>query len=409
MSGKFSSGVALELATVVATAALIAIAAFVADSAASQWQSAVRAETKWSAAAVESTRSVYLDEAPRALSLTQAEIRNEVYRQDLGTGSGRLRDESEIAGYSNQLARITSGQATAVEERYRLEGGGFDINARLGDLRSSQQVASRGAVEDSLAEGDARQRISWVLAWLCVPCVVGFIVMRRRRPGRRTSSAGGDPDLIPDPWQVRDQGWAAWGALAAWVLLALVPVLQIDVGGRAARADAEASRLATQIAAEIEVSQLHESLRSQIRFAGLELSTPADAREVAAVGQGDAVLARWAAAEREVVSRWVDAATTMTSAPAFADGIDPPLVAAINSTPGEWERLGDEQTSSFEAASRYGSSATFLSVAMLLAAMAATGFATVSPSRGRRISRAVSLLLLVCALTATTAGLRAAF
>jgi hypothetical protein len=397
------SGLALEVATAVATAALIAVAALVADSAAGHWEAAAREETRWSAAAVEDARTVYLDEAPRALSLTLAEIRRDTYRRVLGTGSDRLGDESEVAGYAGQLARVTSGQAGVVAERYRLDGGGYDVNARLGDLTDAEQVGGRDAVEESLAAGDARQRTSWVLALLCVPCVVVFVVLRRR-PGRRAATPPDEPDVIPDPWQVRGRGWVAWGALAAWLLVALVPVVQVEVGGRSARATAEASRLATQVTAEIELSQLHASLRNDVSFTGLELTSAADARDVAAVGQEDVELARWAAAEREVVARWSEAATAMTAAPAFEDGIDPALVAAINSDQDDWEQRGDEQAVAFETASQLGSSETFLAVALLLAALAATGFSSMGSRGGRRVAEAASMLLLVCALTASAAG-----
>jgi hypothetical protein len=397
------SGLALEVATAVATAALIAVAALVADSAAGHWQTAAREETRWSAAAVEDARAVYLDEAPRALSLTLAEIRQETYRRDLGTGSDRLGDESEVAGYAEQLARVTSGQAGVVDERNRLDDGGYDVNARLGDLTDAEQVGGRDAVEASMASGDARQRLSWVLALLCVPCVVAFVVLRRR-PRRPTATSPDEPDVIPDPWQARGRGWVAWGALVAWMLVALVPVVQVEVGGRASRAGAEASRLATQVTAEIELSQLHESLRNDVRFTGLELTSAADARDVAAVGQDDVDLFRWAAAEREVVARWADAARAMTAAPEADDGIDPALVAAISSDPGDWEQRGAEQAAAFETASRLGSSETFLAVALLLGALAATGFSATGTSTGRRVAEAASLLLLVCALTATAAG-----
>lgn len=93
---------------------------------------------------------------------------------------------------------------------------------------------------------------------------------------------------------------------------------------------------------------------------------------------------------------------------AHAGGIDPALVAALNSDPDDWQRRGADQASAFETASGYGSSATFLAVAMLLAALAATGFSTVSAGRDRTVSEAASLLLLTCALTATAAGVGAA-
>lgn len=403
MSGRIS-GVALEIATAVATAVLIAAAAYLSGSAGGDWQSAAREETRWSAAAVEDVRSVYLEETPRAFTVTLAEIRRGVYRTELGAGPDRLGDESEIAGYDEQLARATASEAPLVDERYELDGGGYDVNARLADLTSSEIARGRDAVEESMAAGDARQRVSWVLALLCVPCVIAFVVLRRR-PASRASEAPDDPDVIPDPWQVRGRGWVAWGAFVAWLLLALLPVVQVDVGGRAARAGAESSRLATQVTSEIELSQLHSSLVNDIRFTGLELTNAADARDVAAVGQEDAELSRWAAAERAVASRWSEAAAAMVASPEFEDGIDPALVAAINTDPDDWEQRGEEQAEASDTASRLGSSDTFLAVSLLLAALAATGFSSVGTRGGRRVAEAASMLLLLGALAAGAGGL----
>jgi hypothetical protein len=129
----------LLTAAAVVAAALGGRAALLSDRGSDTYSASIRQHAKQAAATVEDIRYLFADEAGFALRATIAEVRAEELRRAAQRLTGRDREQLLAeASAQEQVAEVTRSASEAAAQEYRLEGGGFDLMARLADLRARQ-------------------------------------------------------------------------------------------------------------------------------------------------------------------------------------------------------------------------------------------------------------------------------
>jgi hypothetical protein len=168
---------AILLALAAAVAAVLgARAAVVSSSASGTWQTAVREEVKRSAALVEDVRYVYAVEAAVALRSAAAAVEADELRQSAGS----LGDPEKTAAESQAFVRQTSADALAgafdlTKDRRYHEGDGYDVAARLADVRNEHPdlvALDPGATMD---KGGEDSQHGWRLVAATIPAAVAFL------------------------------------------------------------------------------------------------------------------------------------------------------------------------------------------------------------------------------------------
>ena len=171
------------------TAALFGRAALLSGDASDQWQQALRQELKRSAAVVEDVRYVYGDEAPLAYDGATLEILAQEYRSAAKDVSPAARSLLLVEARTNEelLKVVTGGSEILKDERYRLEGGGYDLGKRLADVRQENADLITINPDDPQALGDALSEQATNTISLGALAPVAFLlgslgqVFRRRR------------------------------------------------------------------------------------------------------------------------------------------------------------------------------------------------------------------------------------
>lgn len=126
----------LASAAVVA-AALGGRAAMLSDRGSDTYSASIRQHAKQAAATVEDVRYVYDDEAVFALRVAQAELRAEELRRQARRLPPAEREAVIVEAVAQeQVAEISASVSELATDEYRLEGGGFDLPARLADQRN---------------------------------------------------------------------------------------------------------------------------------------------------------------------------------------------------------------------------------------------------------------------------------
>lgn len=185
----------LALVAAIATGVLPCWAAWLSARADGGWQTALREELKWSAAAVEDTRFVYTDQAPDIFGADLADARAAALRRVAGrpglpgeVARAEARAALELAFRTRQRLGLSPGQ----ERAYRRPDGSFDLQRRLADERNLHPDLVKLDPELRQATGDrASGQAGWVAAALLPVAGAGLLAAlasqasRKRRQGRR--------------------------------------------------------------------------------------------------------------------------------------------------------------------------------------------------------------------------------
>jgi hypothetical protein len=165
----------LALAAIVA-AMLGARAAVISSDASGEWQTAVREEVKRSAALVEDVRYAYGAEAAVALRTAAAAIEADELRRSAGPLSGAEKAAVEAEAFIRQTtADLMAGAFDLTKDPKYRAGDGYDVAARLADIRNEHPelvALDPGATMD---QGSADSQHAWLLVAAVIPAAVAFL------------------------------------------------------------------------------------------------------------------------------------------------------------------------------------------------------------------------------------------
>jgi hypothetical protein len=184
-------GVAILLAvTAIAAAIVAALSSGLASQAGDAWQSALRTETKRSAAAVTDIGSVYQTEIPQAVAVVSARLQEARLREAAAGAVGQVAAALTVeADAQKGIAEAVSGMVPlASDATYALPGGGLNLSQRLADVRSTNADLVALDPDAIQAQGDAfaAQATSltlalWPFAFAALFGVMAEPFRRRRR------------------------------------------------------------------------------------------------------------------------------------------------------------------------------------------------------------------------------------
>ena len=410
-SAALADGNVRQAIVTLSVAVLVAAATAVSGVANDHWASSVRAETRWSAAAVETLRHLYAREAPVAFDVALAEVRARALDDAAAAAAGddgiRARFEGEVEGQvSWHLRRSLEDTDSLLNVAYALPGGGFDVAARLADLQDREGDLLAEDPARTVAAGDRARVVAEALAALTLPTVLLYITVElvlaaRSSRGRRgtarpgslwrqgATASGDDADLVPRPWAVDGRRRpAVVVAFAAWFLVAILPFAQLHAAHVASRAGSESSRAAATVSALIAGGQQRQSFLLDVEGALLtDLSLRSVAREWAtAVVPGTL-------ADAEAVVTAADAAALagmraitaeMTRLPGTADGVDARLADLAGADLDAASAVQQDQGNLLDQADHAQSRANRFAVALLLATLCLSMAALATTRVGQR-------------------------
>ena len=186
---------ALAAAAAVVIALVGVRASMLGGEASGAWQQAVRQEVKRAAATVEDLRYLYETEAIATLEVVRDTILAEEYRRAAEPATGAVQEALLAeAGRSDQLVTLyRAGSLIASDPKYALEGGGYDIVARLVDLRAANPDLL--AIDPDALEraGDAHAAKAGAIVRAGIPAAVTFLLaaLANGFPRRRRLLLGG--------------------------------------------------------------------------------------------------------------------------------------------------------------------------------------------------------------------------
>jgi hypothetical protein len=381
-------------------AVLYGTATYLAGQAAGYWDDATRAEVRWSVGFVETVRHVYGDQAPAAFAVAESEVRAAVLGDQEGTPLVDA-EAATAATFAEQLRFQSRTDAGVLGDEYALEGGGFDLNQRLADELSADDMP-RHVTSGLLDRGDDAAQQAVVIAWIAVVIVGAFLLGRAK--WRRTAAAARVPDvgLIPEPTQIQlHKRPIAYAALAAWALVSVLPAAQIGLDARSNRAGSDASRQSVELSTHLIGGQLASSMQIGAQQSAIRGSQRALARQLAAVETGDGAQRALGAAELRAADAWVAVLARMIRPPTTDDGFGAEAISALRAGPADWNRLVSAQNDSVERSTMFGRASGFIALAMVLAALAGiiASAAAVSGRLDRHLwPSTVSLLAASCLL-----------
>ena len=387
----------LQTAVTILVAVVLAVAALFASGAADQWQSSVREDVKRSAGIVEDVREVYGDEAPVGLDIALADA-----RAQQGDDDDALTEQQVVFA----VRRAYRGKDHLVaDDRYLRAGHGYDVARRLADVRRESPGLVRLDPERAASKGDDKRALSSVVALVTVPLVVLYLLTElvlRARARRRSASAQADEvGLVPRPWS--SPGPSRLGvsvALAAWLAVALLPVLALRFDNEEQRANALAARRAVDVSTMIAASGIAFSFRVHSQQRVLGLDTHALGRQIVALDSSDANdgarLADLGRAEAQTAQRGRLVVAEMSRAPSARDGTDAATLQAVNASHAATDAVRVDQNKQADVAERAGRRANQMNLALLLSALTLSLGALAATGRGTRmrgIDRVAAALL----------------
>ena len=412
-----------HVAVSIVVAILLGAATITAGFAAEAWQSATREEIKWSAAAIEDVRYVYLDLAPDAFAIAESRNRADQLENyaagtdlDFFTSLDRVFSEARAAQRTAEETAFALAESNSLlDAAYVLPEGGYDIPTHLGAVRAETVV--QASAQNLLDLGDRLNVLTQVLALLCVPIVLLWVfvqaVAHTLDRSRDTDPVAEDQpdhetvDIMPQPWFVSAPlRGLAYASLTAWILLTLMPVAILGMSAAAQRADADSSRLAVSTTTGLTASSLQFSLAATQLKKSSQLSFGAFSRGDEALGSGDESEFQLAQAEILAADEWVTVTQPMTRVPTTQDGVDAPLVNALSATLGELDEMRLDQNAAAERAGRIGNAVNVATLSIALAALSASmlAFALVV-KRTHRVVRIGGMVLVCGAVLASAASL----
>jgi hypothetical protein len=189
-SERGSRRVALLLACAAVVAAVMtARAAFVASEATGAWQTSVRDEIRRSSLAVLAIDYVFGAEGRIAFHVASEQVRAETARaqasQQPAEIAAQLEAEAEV--HDGVVDALLPSSEVASDAKYALEGGGFDLIARLADERAKDPAAVAIDPNATIAAGDAASERAIRLTAITIVVSFAFLfgalaqAIRRRR------------------------------------------------------------------------------------------------------------------------------------------------------------------------------------------------------------------------------------
>ncbi len=172
------AGPALLLAAAAILAALFAgRASLLSGSASSEWQRALRTEVQRTAARSEDIRYIYIDEGLPVFDAVLARTRSIELLRTAGNYKGLIRKaliiESETEkGYADSVESAIG----AADERYRLEGGGFDMAKRFGDSLAENPDLLALDPDVHQRDGDAYSEKASAMIASTIPIAIAFLL-----------------------------------------------------------------------------------------------------------------------------------------------------------------------------------------------------------------------------------------
>jgi len=403
------SNLAQAIVTILVAAALAA-GTLLSAAGTSAWQQSVRDEIKRFAALAEDVRTVYGDEAPIAFELALAKARGAVSPPSEAVVERKAR-------FQMQQALSGGGREHLTSARYE-RGDGYDVLRRLADVRREHPDLVGLDPDIELERGDRLTRWALLVLAATIPLVIGFLLVDfvQRRRGNRAPAArqrgARDVSLVPRPWSSGEsRQFRAFVFLGAWMLVTLLPTLQLHYANSEQRAQALAARKAAELSSLLQVTGITFSFATASAHRVTWLATHAVGHEFAGaiasverVGARDAAERRADAHVEEALSRRAKRlVANMVRLPTSADPIDSTTSRALATTEAILRAKGSQQVAEAERAERSGARGNRTTLAVLLAGLALSLTALAGVARARRpslldVSAAVVLLMAVAAL-----------
>jgi hypothetical protein len=367
-----------QAAVTITVAVAFALATYLANRASDEWSQSVTTELRWSAGLIEDARYLYVDEAPLAYEyITSQERADALVAEASGADmaeAGAALIEADLIRKSVEIRRadlLASGDSL-LDEEYQV-GDYFHVGKRLEVLREQHAIpADAGA---GSARADTYRTLALAVALIPVPVAAGYLfvfVWRRQQAMRGTHE---DVALIPDPREAKVRRGTAVVALAAWVLLVLVPPLQLFHSTRSAEASSEAARGAVVVMREVTVGNLAASFQVQVHNRSVTLQGMAQRRAIAydnlpagaTPGQGAIVRA-----DDTMASRYEELASATIKSATDAPGLGAPTLEALEAGPARWAEVLQVQNRRAEASARASARNNAMTLALVLAGIATT-------------------------------------
>jgi hypothetical protein len=374
----------------IVVAAALAVATLLGAAATGAWQQSLREELKRSAALVEDVHHVYGDEAPLALELALAKAR----AAELSP-TDAIADRKAVFAVEQKV-----GGEHLIDDRYERPEG-YDVLGRLADVRERHPDLMALDPELPLERGDRLSRRALIVLIATVPLVLGFLlwdlITRRRMKTADATPRRDDEDLelVPRPWSAPGRRrFGAFVALAAWLVVTLVPSLHLFYANQEQRAQSLAARKAAEVSSLLQASGVVSSFAATSQQRVVWLHMRATGQELAAnitlsnTGSTEAAarLAGNARTEAAVAMRAARTVAAMSRLPTSADRVDFATRRAVSATPAGADARRKEQNAETDRAQRAGARSNRVTVALLLGALAVSLGALSHVARSRRPS-----------------------
>lgn len=385
-----------------------ALATFLAGGAAGHWGNALKEDIKWSAGLTEDVRYLFTEEAPfayeYAATIARADALAAAVEDRLPSQMGAALLEAHAIRSSAESRRedfLARGD-TLLEDKYWQEDH-FDVDSRLKDARADARTT---VVADPEAVNDTGDRLATAaLGVSLVPVLIaaaylGWIVRGRRRTGGGAEAEPGEElDLIPDPTGVA-RGGVAGLAFLAWLLLVILPPLQIYLSLAEDKASAESSAGAVAVMRTILVSNLAASFEVNALSQAEDFKNQADARaEAYRLLPADATSGQAAIVEADnaMVSRYRAIAEATTPSIQPGPDITEETVQEITADPDDWQQILAVQNAAADETEHAGQRNNAMTLAVVLAGIATTLTALAEANRRSRAVPTLAALSLGCA------------
>lgn len=396
-----------------------AVATYLAGQATDHWNRAVKDDVKWSAGLIEDARYLFADEAPFAYEYATTVARADALTESAAglppreATAALIEARATSSGVQGRRDQFLLAGDTLLDDRY-WTGDHFDVATRLEDARASARttvVADPAALE---ATGDRYAAAAVTVALVPIVVAGGYLVLaawRRRRAGptprRHAADADGDVALIPDPVDPSRAGIATL-AFLAWVLLVVLPPLQIQQSLRTDQANAESSAGAVAVMRSVIVSNLAAGFATAIQQEAEVLRTRAEARALAYSRlppesvPGQLAILR---AEARMILRYGEIAEATTQTLNTDTTLDDTTRDAIRADPEDWQPVLAEQNAATARAEQSDQRDNALTLALVLAGIATTLAALAAVDRRSRSVPVLTAVALAAAGGATLLGL----
>lgn len=367
-----------QTAVTITVAVAFALGTYLASRASDQWSQSVTAELRWSAGLIEDARYLYVDEAPLAYEYVTSQERADALAAAASgadmSEAGAALIEADLIRKSVELRRddLAASGDSLLDEEYRV-GDYFHVGKRLQALRD--QNAMTANADERVATAAIHRAIALATVLIPVPVAAAYLLVYVWRRQQTTRGAHEDIALIPDPRAAELRRGTAGIALAAWVLLVLVPPLQLFHSTRSAEASAESARGAVVVMREVTVGNLAASFQIQVHNRSVTLRGMAERRAIAynrfptRATPGQAAIVR---ADEAMGSRYAELASATIESVTDVAGLEGPTLQAVEAGPARWSEVLQAQNRRAEASARASTRNDAMTLALVLAGIATT-------------------------------------